>query len=78
MVGTEDLQHVAATTICSLLHNIANCLCTATEPAQDSELAAVNAGPAAAPPAGTPPAAPAPLRRGVRLPHPRRGKRRPG
>ncbi len=77
MVGTEDLQHIAAATICSLLHKIAEGLCTSTEPAQDSELAAVNAGPAAAPPAGAPPAAPAPLRRGVRLPHPRRGKRRP-
>jgi hypothetical protein len=77
MVGTEHLQHVAATTICSLLHHIADDLCMPAEPAADSELAAVNSGPAAAPAAGMPPAAPVPLRRGVRLPHPRRGKRRP-
>jgi hypothetical protein len=72
MVGTEHLQHVAASTICSLLHKIADGICTVPEPAAASELAAVHAVPG-----GALPAAPVPLRRGVRLPYPRRGKRRP-
>ena len=73
MVGTEHLGHVAAATICSLLHKIAGDICTATGPTAASALAAVNTRPNGLPPAGAPP--PAPLRRGGRLPDPRRGKR---
>lgn len=71
MVSAEHLQHVAATTIRSLLHKIAEGICTAPEPAAASELAALHVVPGGAP------TAPVPPRRGVRLRYPRRGKRRP-
>jgi hypothetical protein len=107
MVSGDDVQHIAATTICSLLHKIAEALCAAPErvssdntvargeaaagggpapglsappglaaaadPAAAGELAAANVGVKQAHAGG----AAAPLRWGVRLPYPRRGRRRP-